>query len=853
MGNKNSYHFGPYFLNGRESLLLREGSPVALTPKAFDTLVVLVRNSGHLVEKEDLMKEVWPETIVEESNLTQNIFTLRRVLREGDKESKYIETVPRRGYRFVAPVKEVQESEAALLMPFKQYQLSGQSVENSQQGATALAVLPFVNASGDSKLEYLSDGITVSVINSLSQLPMLRVMSRSIVFRYKGTDLDAQRIGKELGVTTVLVGRVHSAKDGLLISAELVDVANGWQLWGETYDRDARAIFEVQDEIAKHISSALRLKLTGENERQLTKRFTESPKAYQAYLKGRHYWSRYTREGLELAIVCFRQAIDQDPTYALAYAGIIDCYLRLSTNYVPPEGTLSPAVTALRAPEIEGLVHDYEIPFESVRLRYEWDQKSAERELKRAIELKSTYPAAHQWHAAFRFSFRLFQTTQMGSQSIQRSGSPIVSKSDLAFEAKLADQFRSSLPTMAEEVQIYCAVAREQIDSGNYEAACALLERWWTFGEMPRVEGLSPDSSADLLFTAGALAGWVASTRQVPRGQQHAEALLNGSIALFEQLGSKTHAAEGRIELAYCYSRQGLYDLARSTLQTSLKEFSPDNYELRAAALIRSAGLERNAGSPRKALAFLVQVAEIIELTGPWVRGRYHFELATTLKELAITESCNEHINLAFEHFQEGLHKFQAIGNHRYAASLENNFGYLLLNLRRFDEAEERLVRAKKLFDSFGDKVRRAQVDETLAQLHLALGQFELAHQAISQSVETLETGGEGALLAESLTTQGLVLCRLGRRREAKRVLDRANRVAESCDYSDGAGRALLIIIEEMCGELDDDERQELGVRLERFLGESQEHSIVARLQKCRQMISDEKVKNMRKTELLQL
>lgn len=836
MGSKNSYHFGPYFLNGRESVLLRDGSPVALTPKAFDTLVVLVRNSGHLVEKEDLMKEVWPETVVEESNLTQNIFTLRRILGEGDGKSKYIETVPRRGYRFVAQVKEVGESEPGLIVRLENHQNAGPGLDSFRQpGAAVLAVLPFVNANGDANMEYLSDGITVSIINSLSQLPMLRVMSRSTVFRYKGRELDAQRIGKELGVTAVLVGRIHSANGGLLISAELVDVANGWQLWGETYDRGARAIFEVQDEIAGQISAALRLKLTGDDERRLTKRFTESSEAYQAYLQGRYYWSKYTREGLEQAIVCFRQAIDRDPTYALAYAGIVDCYLRLATNYVPPEDILSHAV--LRTSEMDNLVYDYEIPLESVRLRYEWDQKSAERELKRATELKSDYPSAHQWHAAFKFSFVLFQATQAGTPSIQTSGSSIFNAPDLAFEAKLADQFRSSCPTPAEEVQIYCAVAREQIDSGNYEAACAVLQRWWTFGELPRLEGLSADSSADLLFTAGALAGWVASTRQVPRGQKHAEALLNGSIALFEQLGLKTHSAEGRIELAYCYYRQGLYDLARSTLQTSLKELSPDDYELRGAALIRSAGLERSSGCPQNALAFLNQAAEIIELTGPWVNGRYHFELATTLKELAITESCNEHISFALKHFQEGLYEFKAIGNHRYAASLENNFGYLLLNLNQFDEAEDRLVRARKLFDSLGDKVRRAQVDETLAQLHLARRQFDLAHQAISQSVETLETGGEGALLAESLTTQGVVLCRLGRRREAKRVLDRANRVAESCDDSEGAGRALLIIIEEMCGELDDDELQELGARLEHSLSGSRQQSIVERLRKCRQLI----------------
>jgi TolB-like protein len=836
--SNSSYHFGRYYLSERECVLLRDGRPVALRPKAFDTLLVLVRNSGHLVEKDELMRQVWPETAVEEANLTQNIFTLRRILGESEEKSKYIETVPRRGYRFVAAVREVAEPVSTLTAPPLRDQAGEIAGLASERATGFLAVLPFVNVSGDANVEYLSDGITESIINSLSQLPMLRVMSRSAVFRYRGRDLDAQRIGRELGVNAVLVGRVHSQDSGFLISAELVDVVNGWQLWGETYDRESRAILEVQNEISSQISAALRLKLTGEEERRLSKRFTESPEAYRAYLEGRYYWSKYTREGLEQAIACFRQAIDFDPTYALAYAGIVDCYLRLATNYLPPEDILPHATAAVRTIEIDNTVREYETPLESVKLRYEWDQKAAERELKRATEMKSDYPAAHQWHAAYQFSLSLFREAHFGTNLAREQNSPIGSSPDLAFDAKLARQFQSSSPTPGEKVQIYCAVAREQIDAGNYEAACAVLQRWWIFGEWPRLEGLSADSSADLLFTAGALAGCVASTRQVPRGQKHAESLLNGSIALFEQLGSKTRSAEGRIELAYCYYREGLYDLARTTLQTSLKELSVENGELRSAALIRSAGLERNAGCPRDALVFLNQAAEIVELAGPWITGRYHLELATTLKELAIAEGHNEYFTLALEQFHEGLYEFKAIGNHRYAAILENNYGYLLLILKKFGEAEARLGRARKLFDSFGDKVRRAQVDETLAQLHLAVGRFELAGQAIAQSVETLELGGEEAVLAESLTTQGVVFCRLGRHREAKRVLDRANQVAASCGDSEAAGRALLIVIEEMCEELDNDERVELGSRLDRLLAHSQQASTLERLQKCHERMN---------------
>ncbi|MGH9904847.1 MAG: winged helix-turn-helix domain-containing protein, partial [Pyrinomonadaceae bacterium] len=213
------YHFGPYHLNERECVLYRNGHPVALRPKAFDILLVLVRNCGHLVEKEELMRQVWPDTIVEEANLTQNIFTLRKLLGEGE-EGRYIETVSRRGYRFVAPVREV--SSAALAIPFQADinrvdRVTGSSTERPQH---FLAVLPFVNASVDANMEYLSDGVTESIINSLSQLPQLRVMSRSAVFRYKGSELDAQQIGRDLRVDAVLVGTVRSQGRRLFVNAE---------------------------------------------------------------------------------------------------------------------------------------------------------------------------------------------------------------------------------------------------------------------------------------------------------------------------------------------------------------------------------------------------------------------------------------------------------------------------------------------------------------------------------------------------------------------------------------------------------------------------------------------------------
>jgi len=826
----NSYYFGPYSLNSSEGVLSRNGQPVSLTPKALETLLVLVRNCGHLVGKDELMTQVWPETAVEEANLTQNIFTLRRIL--GETEGiKYIETVPRRGYRFVASVKKASASESAPENESGRVEID--FPDNVQ--ARFLAVLPFINVSEDPDMDYLSDGITESIINSLAQLPLLRVMSRSTVFRYKSSALDAQRIGRELRVDAVLVGRVQAQERRLLISAELVDVANGWQLWGESYDRWSTAIFEVQDEIAKQISAALRLRLTGEEERRLTRRYTKSAEAYQAYLHGRYHWGKYTREGLEQAISHFRQAIDLDPNYALAYAGVVDCHLRLATNYIPSAEPLPKPGDVTRSSE-SGV--PLPVSLEMVNIRQEWDRKAAERELKRAMEAKSKYPAPHQWYAAYRFAMSLGEQANTEVNVVVAPSSSLQDGSGLQSEPKLPAPLPLATPTVSEEVQVFCTIAREQIEAGNYEAGCIVLRRWWTFGEWPRLEGLSPHSAADLLFTAGALAGWVASSRQVPRGQKHSAELLNGAIGLFEQLGAKSRSAEGRIELACCYYREGFFDLGRTTLLSALKTLSNDEPELKSLGLIRLASLERHAGRLHDSLARLNEASDTVEFAGPWATGRYHQELGTTLKELAIADMRNEYFQRALEHFKKALHEFEAIGNHRHSAAVENNYGYLLLTLNRLYEAEPHLNRARWLFDGFADRLRQGQVEETLAQFHVAKERFDLAEEAIIRAVGFLEKGGEEPLLAEALTTQGVILCRLGRYREAKRVLDRANRVAESCGDREGAGRALLLVIEEMSERLDDDERLELAIRMDQLLIHSQQASTLERLGRCLERIA---------------
>ncbi len=269
---------------------------------------------------------------------------------------------------------------------------------SSRAPIDSLAVLPLDNASDDPGAEYLSDGITESIINGLAQLPALRVVSRSTVFRYKGRKPDPLAAGRELGVRAVLVGRVLPIGDDLVVRTELVDVATDAQVWGAQYRRKLTDIFAVEEEISRDICEQLRLKLSGEEERRLTKRYTDSPEAYQLYLRGRYCVNKRTHDWLRKGIGYFQQAIDLDPNYALAYAGMADAYglLGSSTGGVPPNDTYPKAkAAAMRALEIDAALGEAHTALGFFRLLYDWDWPEAERSFRRALELNPNYATAH--------------------------------------------------------------------------------------------------------------------------------------------------------------------------------------------------------------------------------------------------------------------------------------------------------------------------------------------------------------------------------------------------------------------------------------------------------------------------
>jgi serine/threonine-protein kinase len=266
----------------------------------------------------------------------------------------------------------------------------------------SIAVLPFVNGSQDPNADYLSDGIAESLMDSLSKLANLKVMSRNSTFHYKGREQDVQKVGKELNVRAVLTGSVKQVGDEIVINVSLDDALDSHHIWGEQYVRRFADILTVQREIAQEVSSSLRLKLTRVDEqKRVSKQYTENAEAYQLYLKGRYYWNKRGQEGIKQAIEYFQQAIERDPSYALAYAGLADCYVVPARGLPPRERMPQAKAAARKALEIDDTLAEAHTTLARVLTVYDWDWSGAKKEFQRAIELNPRYPLAHQWYGGY--------------------------------------------------------------------------------------------------------------------------------------------------------------------------------------------------------------------------------------------------------------------------------------------------------------------------------------------------------------------------------------------------------------------------------------------------------------------
>src|SRR4029453_1274984 len=307
------YEFGDFRLDrGKRVLLRRDGAYVPLASKAFDTLSYLVEHAGTVLGKDELMRAVWPDTAVEENNLNQHISLLRRLLGAARGEHRYIPTVPGRGYQFVGEVRGAAEPVA----------------QPESTTEASIVGLPFVNVSADPESDFFADGLADELIVALSKLERVRVVARTSAFSFKGTHGDVRKIAATLDVNLVLEGSVRRSGTRLRVTADLVNAANGCQIWSERYDREIemRDMFEVQDELTRAVVDALRPNLPGAERARILRHRTHHPAAHVCYLKGRFHLFRMTQSGIEAGVQYFEPAVEADPTYALAYVGLAHAY-----------------------------------------------------------------------------------------------------------------------------------------------------------------------------------------------------------------------------------------------------------------------------------------------------------------------------------------------------------------------------------------------------------------------------------------------------------------------------------------------------------------------------------------------
>ena len=428
------YSFGPFLLDPAERVLLHKGHAVALPPKALETLLVLVEKHGHVTEKAELLQRVWPNTFVEEATLTQNIFTLRKALGDSPDGHEYIETIPRRGYRFVAPVKAIGQprvpagserqpyrTPALRLVLWAALSIIGVATAGfffrarSRPPGTAptvsritLAVLPFQNFTPDSGQEYLSDGLTEEMITQLGGLNPARlgVIARTSAMHYKSSTKTAEQIGRELGVDYLIEGSLRRDGSRVRVSAQLIRVRDQMHLWAQDYDRDLGDYLALESDVARQIAAHIQVKLGAQPTPSASRPLNAN--AYDAYMKGRYFWNKRSEQGYLRAIENFQQAIAEDSEYAQAYSGLADAYALLGstpTTAITRQEAMSKArAAALNALALNDTIAEAHTSLAFVYWHYDWNWPAAEKEFQRALQLNPSYPTAHHWYAFYLLS-----------------------------------------------------------------------------------------------------------------------------------------------------------------------------------------------------------------------------------------------------------------------------------------------------------------------------------------------------------------------------------------------------------------------------------------------------------------
>jgi DNA-binding winged helix-turn-helix (wHTH) protein/tetratricopeptide (TPR) repeat protein len=384
------YEFDCFRIDMQRYLLLQNDQPIALSPKAFKTLLALVEGRDRVVKKEELLNTVWPDSYVEESNLAQNVFVLRKVLGDEKSDHRFIVTLPGTGYRFVAPVKEISNEPAS--------EEAAGPVES--KATNSIAVLPFKSLESDSADDFLGLGLADALVTRLSNLNQLQVRPTFAVLRYQHLQPDPVLVGRELKVDSLVYGVFQRDGQQIRVSVQLVKVQEGTTLWAATFHENFTNVFSIQDSISEQVAQALALKLSGEEQWQLTRKYKHNTEAFQLYIKGRYFWNQRTAESLHKGIVYAQQALAIDPTYAPGYVGLADSYNLLAghAGLAPKENFPRAKAAAMRALEIDENLPEAFTSLAFTNYRFEWDWKSSEENFQRAIQLKPNYATARHWY-----------------------------------------------------------------------------------------------------------------------------------------------------------------------------------------------------------------------------------------------------------------------------------------------------------------------------------------------------------------------------------------------------------------------------------------------------------------------
>jgi TolB-like protein/DNA-binding winged helix-turn-helix (wHTH) protein/Tfp pilus assembly protein PilF len=616
--------FDVFEVDLRSGELRRPGSKIRLQDQPLQILTLLLEHAGQVVGREELEKRLWPDGVVVdfEHSINSAVKRLRKALGDDAEHPRYIETLPRHGYRFIAPVETVAPvydrrpvraahraalqrlalvclafvAIAAMLFALNVAGLRDRVMRAVGARPTmgvpkieSIAVLPLENLSRDPEQEYFADGMTEELITDLGKISALRVISRTSVMRYKGTKKPLPEIARELNVDAIVEGTVRRSGDRVRITANLLHAPTDRHLWAETYERNLRDVLSLQGEVARAIASQIKIKLTPQEQARLASARPVNPEAHRLCLLGRFYWNKRNEEGLRKAKGQFQRAVEIDPTYAPAYAGLADSYLQLANSgFRPPNETMPKAkAAAQKALEIDPSLAQAHTSLAEIYKDYDWDWAASAREFKRAIQLNPNYATAHQWYAEYLSLTRRHAEAIAEAQRAEQLDplSPVIRVGAATFGGYLyARQYNEAIRRLRDTVSLFpdFAVAYWQLGDAcvandMYKEAIAAYQK------AESLSGVSPAEVAALgqAYQQGGMRGYYLWRLQRLREESKHRYVMAVVFAwLFAALGERDQAFS---YLEKAYQERDWY---LNTLQVNLL-FDPLRSDPRFQDLVR--------------------------------------------------------------------------------------------------------------------------------------------------------------------------------------------------------------------------------------------------------------------------